>query len=64
MGPTTLLNILTQNCFCLNEIKGQKVEKIMKERVFRTAAPGNPSHMQPPNPDTIADAKKCLLSIT
>ena len=22
--------------------------------------PGNPTHRQPPNPDTIADAKKCL----
>ena len=27
-----------------------------------TAPPGDPSHMQTPNPDTIADAKKCLLT--
>ena len=27
-----------------------------------TAPPGDPSHMQPPNPDTIADVKKCLLT--
>jgi hypothetical protein len=26
-----------------------------------TAPPDDPSHMQPPNPVTIADAKKCLL---
>ena len=24
--------------------------------------PGNPSHMQTPNSDTITDAKKCLLT--
>jgi hypothetical protein len=27
-----------------------------------TAPPGNPSYVQPPNPDTIVDAKKCLLT--
>ena len=27
-----------------------------------TAPPGDPSYMQPPNPDTIADTKKCLLT--
>jgi len=27
-----------------------------------TPLPTNPSHMQPPNPVTIADAKKCLLT--
>jgi hypothetical protein len=26
------------------------------------APPGDPSHIQTPNPDTIADAKKCLLT--
>ena len=26
-----------------------------------TAPPGNPSYIQSPNPDTILDAKKCLL---
>ena len=26
-----------------------------------TAPPGDPSHIQTPNPETIADAKKCLL---
>jgi hypothetical protein len=25
------------------------------------APPGDPSHIQPPNPDTIVDARKCLL---
>ena len=27
-----------------------------------TAPPGDPSHIQSPNPDTIVDAKKCLLT--
>jgi hypothetical protein len=27
-----------------------------------TAPPGDPFHKQPPNPDTIADANKCLLT--
>jgi hypothetical protein len=26
-----------------------------------TASPGDPSHIQLPNPDTIVDANKCLL---
>ena len=29
---------------------------------IQTAPPGNPSHKQPPNPDTIADASKILLT--
>jgi hypothetical protein len=29
-----------------------------------TAPPGNPSYIQSPNPDTIVDAKKCLLKGT
>ena len=27
-----------------------------------TTLPGDPSHIQTPNPDFIADAKKCLLT--
>jgi len=35
----------------------------MKERAGcpETALPGNPYHMQPPSPVTIADAKKYML---
>jgi len=29
--------------------------------VTQTSPPGDSSHMQPPNPVMIADAKKCLL---
>jgi hypothetical protein len=27
-----------------------------------TAPPGDPSHIQLPNPDTVVDANKCLLT--
>ena len=27
-----------------------------------TAPPGDPSHIQSPNPDTVVDANKCLLT--
>ena len=30
--------------------------------IQETAPPGDPSHRQTPNLDTIADAKKCLLT--
>ena len=33
-----------------------------KEGPSRTAPPGDPSHIQPPNPDTIAYARKTLLT--
>jgi len=29
-----------------------------------TAPPGDPSHIQTPNPDNILDAKKCFLTAT
>jgi hypothetical protein len=61
MGPPTLLKIVAQNCSCLNEIKGQ-VEQKLKERPSRDYSTWDPSHMQTPNPDIIADAKKYLLT--
>ena len=30
--------------------------------IKETAPPGDPSHKQPPNPDTMADANKSLLT--
>jgi hypothetical protein len=44
----------------LLEIWGQGLEKRLKESP-ETAPPGDPSHMKTPNPDTIVEAKKCLL---
>jgi hypothetical protein len=49
----------------LSETKGNAGTKSGKEtegKAIHTAPPGDPYHMQPPNPDTIADAKKCLLT--
>jgi hypothetical protein len=34
----------------------------LKERPSETALSGDPSHIQSPNPDTIVDAKKSLLT--
>jgi hypothetical protein len=31
-------------------------------KAIQTAPPGDLSHMQTPNPDSIADDKKCLLT--
>ena len=36
--------------------------KIPMEVVAEIAPPGDPSHKQPPNPDTIAHARKILLT--
>jgi hypothetical protein len=52
-----IFEILTQNCSCLKEIQGQRVEQRLKER-----SSSDSFHMQTANPDTIADAKKCLLT--
>ena len=42
------------------EIQRKSEEQRLKERP-ETATAGDPSHIQKPNPDTIVDAKKCLL---
>jgi hypothetical protein len=43
--------------------RGNKIltEQIWRQSVEQTAPPGDPSHIQSPNPDTIEDDKKCLL---
>ena len=46
------------------EIQGQIEEQGLKKRSTETASPGEPPHIQPPNPSIIADAKKCLLTGT
>ena len=46
------------------EIQGQIEEQGLKKDYSETASPWDPPHMQPPNPSTIADAKKCLLEGT
>jgi hypothetical protein len=44
------------------EIWRQSVEQWLKERPSETASPKDKSHIQTPNPDFIADAKKYLLT--
>jgi hypothetical protein len=39
-----------------------KKPKKKKKNHSETAPPGEPSHKQPPNPDTIAYARKILLT--
>jgi hypothetical protein len=45
----------------LREPKALKLFLIKNMDHLETAAPGNPSHNQPPNADTIADTSKILL---
>ena len=56
-GVPHLLKMLTQNCSYLKEIQRQRLECHPE-----SVPPGDPFHMLPPNPDTTADAKKCLLT--
>jgi len=44
------------------EIRRQSVEQKLRESYPETAPPGDPSHIQLPNPDNIADDKKCMLT--
>ena len=46
----------------LQETQRQSVEQRLKERSPRDCPTWDPSHLQSPNPDTIVDAKKCLLT--
>jgi hypothetical protein len=48
--PTHLKNI-TQNCSCLKKMQDKE-----------TVSPRGPSRLQTPNPDTMVDANKCLLT--
>ena len=43
-----------ENTKCGAETEGKAIQRLPH--------PGNPSRIQTPNPETIADAKKCLLA--
>ena len=60
-GHLPISKFLTQNCSCLKETQGQRMEQKLEERPFRDCPKWDPSHMQPPNPNTTADANKYLL---
>jgi hypothetical protein len=44
------------------EIWRQSMKQSLKERLSRDCSTWDLSHIKTPNPDTIADAKKCLLT--
>jgi hypothetical protein len=54
--------LLIQNFSCQKEMWEQSVEQRLKKGCPETAPLRNPSHLQRPNPDSIADAKKHLLT--
>ena len=60
-GHPPISKILTQNCSYLKEMQRQKWSRDWRKGHFKTAPPRDPSHLQTLNPDTIGDAKKCLL---
>jgi hypothetical protein len=61
--------ILTQWCSCPKERQGQQQQQQKWNRDRRKGYPEtsptrDPSHLQTPNPDTVEDATKCLLTAT
>jgi hypothetical protein len=62
LGKAIHLQILNTELFLSRGNTGKSVEQRLKEGHPETAPPGDPSHIQTLNPDTIADANKCLLT--
>ena len=62
MGPPTLLKNYNPELLLSKGNTGAKSGAEIEGTEAGIAPPGDPSHMQPPTPDTIADAKKCLLT--
>jgi len=60
MGPPNHFKNI--NSSCQKEMQGQRVEQKLRKGRPETAAAKNPSHLPTPNPDTIDNAKKCLLT--
>jgi len=60
-GATTHLKIFNPEFFLFKENAGTNMVQKLKERPPKTTLPRDPSYLQTPNLDTIADAKKCLL---
>jgi hypothetical protein len=62
MGHLLISKFLTQKGSWLKEIWGQSVEQRLKERPSRDCPTWGSITYTNPNPDSIADAKKCLLT--
>jgi hypothetical protein len=58
LGPSVLLRRVKK--YPQEETQRQSVEQ--RKGYTETAPHADPSHKQSPNPDTIADANKCLLT--
>jgi hypothetical protein len=61
-GATHLSQNFNLELFLCKGNTGTKSRAETEGTAMQTDPPGDPSHMQPPNPDTIADVKKCLLT--
>ena len=62
MGPLTHLQNFNPELLLYKGNTGAKNGAETKGKAIQASSPGDPFHMQTPNPDTIADAKKCLLT--
>jgi hypothetical protein len=62
MGPPTLLQNFNLELFLSKRHTDKEGNRDWRKDNPETSPPEDPSHMQIPNPDTIADAKKCLLT--
>jgi hypothetical protein len=62
MGPPAHLKTFNPEMFLSKGKTGTKMEQRLKEGHPETIAPRDPYHLQTPNPNTIADAKKGLLT--
>lgn len=67
-GMAPISRFLTQNCSYQKEIQGQKYGAKTEGKETEGKAiqrpPGDPYHKQLPNPESILNAKKCLLTET
>jgi hypothetical protein len=63
MGPPTHLKNFNPELLLSEGNTGTKSgAETERKDLPEAASPGDPSHMQTPNRDTISDAKKCLLT--
>jgi hypothetical protein len=52
------------NKIAMEGVRGKVLNRDCRKSYRETTLSGDPSHIQSPDPDTIADAKKCLLTGT
>jgi hypothetical protein len=62
MGPPTHLKNINPEFLLSKGNAGTKSEAETEGQATQRIPPKDPFHLLTPNPDTIADAKKCLLT--